>query len=103
MFFACTFISRQLCSLSIYLTHYLSFSYVDLSGNRIKRLTPPILSGLVNLKTLVLYNNRLHFKSYETPFINLTSLEVCVLLESGTETSDALSNIQSVNFSVCHV
>ncbi|XP_030256607.1 toll-like receptor 13 isoform X2 [Sparus aurata] len=51
-------------------------SYVDLSGNRIKRLTPPILSGLVNLKILVLYNNRLHFKSYETPFINLTSLEM---------------------------
>ncbi|XP_073346036.1 uncharacterized protein [Pagrus major] len=50
-------------------------SYMDLSGNRIKRLTPPILSGLVNLKTFVLYNNRLHFKSYETPFINLTSLE----------------------------
>ncbi|XP_020493189.2 toll-like receptor 13 [Labrus bergylta] len=49
--------------------------YLDLSGNRIKRLTPPILSGLTNLKTFVLYNNRLHFRSYESPFINLTSLE----------------------------
>ncbi|XP_070783197.1 toll-like receptor 13 [Enoplosus armatus] len=49
--------------------------YLDLSGNRIKRLTPSILSGLVNLRKFVLYNNRLHFKSYETPFKNLTSLE----------------------------
>nr|QWW30859.1 TLR13c [Siniperca chuatsi] len=48
--------------------------YLDLSGNR-KRLTPSILSGLMNLRGFVLYNNRLHFKSYETPFINLTSLE----------------------------
>nr|QOS44506.1 toll-like receptor 13 [Argyrosomus japonicus] len=52
-----------------------SLSYLDLSGNRIKRLTPAILSGLVNLKQFVLYNNRLHFKSYESPFISLTSLE----------------------------
>lgn len=50
-------------------------TYLDLSGNRIKRLTPSILSGLVNLRKFVLYNNRLHFKSYESPFINLTSLE----------------------------
>ncbi|XP_070846835.1 toll-like receptor 13 [Chaetodon trifascialis] len=50
-------------------------NYLDLSGNRIKRLTPSILSGLMNLKKFVLYNNRLHFKPYETPFINLTSLE----------------------------
>ncbi|XP_051274354.1 toll-like receptor 13 [Dicentrarchus labrax] len=49
--------------------------YLDLSGNRIKRLTPSILYGLTNLKGFVLYNNRLHFKSYESPFINLTSLE----------------------------
>lgn len=55
---------------------HLSIRYLDLSGNRIKRLTPYILSGLINLKTFILYNNRLHFKSYETPFINLTSLEV---------------------------
>ncbi|XP_070708148.1 toll-like receptor 13 [Pempheris klunzingeri] len=50
-------------------------NYLDLSGNRIRRLTPSILSGLMNLKKFVLYNNRLHFKSYETPFINVTSLE----------------------------
>ncbi|KAM3591312.1 uncharacterized protein V6R79_000087 [Siganus canaliculatus] len=50
-------------------------SYLDLSGNRIKRLTPSILSGLTNLKSFVLYNNRLHFRSYESPFVKLTSLE----------------------------
>ncbi|XP_040922374.1 toll-like receptor 13 [Toxotes jaculatrix] len=49
--------------------------YLDLSGNRIKRLTPAILSGLQNLRKFVLYNNRLYFRSYETPFINLSSLE----------------------------
>nr|USC27895.1 toll-like receptor 13 [Sebastiscus marmoratus] len=47
-----------------------SLIYLDLSGNRIKRLTPYILSGLTNLKKFVLYNNRLHFRSYESPFIN---------------------------------
>ncbi|XP_022598134.1 toll-like receptor 13 [Seriola dumerili] len=52
-----------------------SLRYLDLSGNHIKRLTPSILSGLVNLRTFVLYNNRLHFRSYESPFINLTSLQ----------------------------
>ncbi|XP_068439518.1 toll-like receptor 13 [Clinocottus analis] len=50
-------------------------TYLDLSGNRIKRLTPYILSGLINLRQFVLYNNRLHFRIYEAPFINLTSLE----------------------------
>ncbi|XP_075949692.1 uncharacterized protein LOC142951777 [Anarhichas minor] len=52
-----------------------SLTYLDLSGNRIKMLTPYILSGLINLRKFVLYNNRLNFKSYEAPFINLTSLE----------------------------
>nr|QXJ40778.1 toll-like receptor 13a [Sebastes schlegelii] len=51
-------------------------TYLDLSGNRIKRLTPYILSGLTNLRQFVLFNNRLHFRSYESPFINLTSLEL---------------------------
>ncbi|XP_029312425.1 toll-like receptor 13 [Cottoperca gobio] len=49
--------------------------YLNLSGNRIKTLTPYILSGLTNLRTFVLYNNCLHFKIFEAPFINLTSLE----------------------------
>eukprot|EP00064_Thunnus_orientalis_P004565 superscaffoldBa00000416_g4577 len=53
----------------------MSLRYLDLSGNRIKRLTPSILSGLMNLKSFILYNNRLHFRSYEAPFISLTSLE----------------------------
>lgn len=60
--------------------HLLTPRYLDLSGNRIKRLTPPILSGLNNLCNLVLYNNRLNFRSYESPFINLTSLKVSGLL-----------------------
>ncbi|XP_059180837.1 toll-like receptor 13 [Centropristis striata] len=49
--------------------------FLDLSGNRIMRLTPDILSGLSNLRQFILYNNRLHFESYEAPFINLTSLK----------------------------
>ncbi|XP_071387231.1 toll-like receptor 13 [Centroberyx affinis] len=57
--------------------------YLDLSGNRIKRLTPSILSGLVSLSALILYNNRLYFKLYETPFINLTSLKVLELNYQG--------------------
>ncbi|XP_041672319.1 toll-like receptor 13 [Cheilinus undulatus] len=52
-----------------------SLGYLDLSGNRIKRLTPRILSGLSNLRKIALYNNQLCFRSYESPFINLTSLE----------------------------
>lgn len=39
-------------------------------------LSADILSGLTNLRKMVLYNNRLHFKHNEAPFINLTSLEV---------------------------
>ncbi|XP_038157016.1 toll-like receptor 13 [Cyprinodon tularosa] len=48
--------------------------YLDLSGNRIRRVTPFILSGLQKLTALVLYNNRLEFRSYEFPFESLTSL-----------------------------
>ncbi|KAK2820262.1 hypothetical protein Q5P01_023221 [Channa striata] len=56
-------------NLSLNIIHYIaegsfkdlkSLSYLDLSGNRIKRLTPAILSGLVNLKKFILYNNKLH-------------------------------------------
>ncbi|KAF1373987.1 hypothetical protein PFLUV_G00244600 [Perca fluviatilis] len=60
-----------------------NLTYLDLSGNRIKRLTPYILSGLINLRTFILYNNRLHFESYETPFINLTSLEYLQMTYQG--------------------
>ncbi|XP_035987945.1 toll-like receptor 13 [Fundulus heteroclitus] len=49
--------------------------FLDLSGNRLKRVTPYILSGLDTLVHLILYNNRLQFRSYESPFIQLTSLE----------------------------
>nr|XP_020461930.1 toll-like receptor 13 [Monopterus albus] len=52
-----------------------SLRYLDLSGNRIRRLTPSILSGLMHLRKFVLYNNQLHFRYNEAPFINLTSLE----------------------------
>ncbi|KAK2884877.1 toll-like receptor 13 isoform X1 [Channa argus] len=71
-------------NLSLNIIHYIAegafqdlknLSYLDLSGNRIKRLTAAILFGLVNLKKFILYNNRLHFRSTETPFMNLSSLE----------------------------
>ncbi|XP_033963680.1 toll-like receptor 13 [Pseudochaenichthys georgianus] len=48
---------------------------LSLNGNRIKMLSTDILSGLTNLRKMVLYNNRLRFKHNEAPFINLTSLE----------------------------
>lgn len=52
-------------------------------GNRIKRVTPAILQGLVNLKQLILYNNRLHFEKGETPFSNMTLLENIELCYQG--------------------
>ncbi|KAL6095162.1 uncharacterized protein ACO6RY_16420 [Pungitius sinensis] len=57
--------------------------YLDLSGNRIKRLTTFILSGLINLRQFVLYNNRLHFNAPEAPFVDLTSLEYLELNYQG--------------------
>ncbi|XP_063748664.1 toll-like receptor 13 isoform X2 [Eleginops maclovinus] len=56
---------------------------MDLSGNRIKMLSTYILCGLTNLRRMVLYNNRLHFKHYDAPFINLTSLEFLDMLYQG--------------------
>ncbi|KAK1881839.1 Toll-like receptor 13 [Dissostichus eleginoides] len=53
----------------------INLRYLSLKGNRIKMLSTNILSGLTNLRKMVLYNNRLHFKHNDAPFINLTSLE----------------------------
>ncbi|XP_035284833.1 toll-like receptor 13 [Anguilla anguilla] len=47
---------------------------LSLNGNRIKTVNPDILRGLANLVGLNLYDNQLHFREGDSPFITLKSL-----------------------------